>query len=58
VKGGIRHRAMQTCPDCGQQYQWSPGLGLCPYCDLSARARQVLDGEGEPCPPTCCPSDS
>ena len=52
---GIEHRQAKTCGRCQQVFFWSPGLGLCPYCDLSRNARAVGPyGAGEPCPPDCC----
>lgn len=57
MKGGITHREIQTCPRCRQLYAWTPALGLCPYCDLSQRARQTEPYDhGEPCPDDCCPT--
>jgi hypothetical protein len=55
VKGGVEHRETQTCPRCARIFLWSPGLGLCPYCDLSQNARQTGPyGHAEPCPSHCC----
>lgn len=56
---GIAHRIIQTCDRCGQLYNWAPGPGWCPYCDLThaQRTKSLSDGSGpaEPCPVECCP---
>lgn len=54
---GITHREIQTCPECKQLFQWSPAVGLCPYCDLSPEARQGPIVPGNPCPSNCCPME-
>lgn len=55
---GFEHRRIQTC-ERGHEFMWSPGPGLCPYCDLSDRARQSGPyGNAQPCPDDCCPPES
>jgi hypothetical protein len=51
---GIAHRNVQRCDRCRQPFMWTPQLGLCPYCDLSQRARQGSYEPAEPCPASCC----
>jgi hypothetical protein len=55
MRGGIQHRDVQSCPQCNREFIWAPALGLCPYCDLSDRARQTgTYGDAVPCAGPCC----
>jgi hypothetical protein len=38
---GVKHKKMQTCKMCREPFFWTPAVGLCPYCDLSKKARQT-----------------
>jgi hypothetical protein len=58
MERGIQHRTLQRCPR-GHEFFWSPGLGRCPYCELSPQERTIRPpSEAVPCPPDCCPQEA